>query len=267
LSEENRLFDAAVRAQFAGGKAMTTEIVAPRQEAAMIEERRDELNARRGQAIASLRRWIGMVADAPLQGSVPDWTIARETLQHRLRHHPELLAFDSKERVLDAEIAEAQAEKKPDWALELAYQLRGEQYGDMASVMVSFDLPLFSATRQDPKIAAKGAERASLDAEREMTLREHAAMLEADWAEYQRLASAVKRQRELLLPLANEKVELAMAAWRGGKGSLTDLIAARREKIDVELKTIALEGERLQVAARLHYAYGDDAQPHKGEQQ
>ena len=267
LSEENRLFDAAMRAQYAGGKAMATEIVAPRQEAAMIEERKDELHARRSQAIAALRRWIGTAADAPLQGSAPDWAITRETLEHRLPHHPELLAFDSRARVLNAEIAEAQAEKKPDWALELAYQMRGKQYGDMASVQVSFDLPLFTATRQDPKIAAKGAERASLDAEREMTLREHAAMLETDWAEHQRLANAVKRQHELLLPLANEKVELAMAAWRGGKGSLTDLIAARRERIDAELKAIALEGERQQVAARLYYAYGNSAPQLAGEQE
>lgn len=265
LLEENRLLAAAVRAQLAGGTVMATEIVAPQQEAAMIEERRDELRARRAQAIASLRRWIGAAADAPLQGTAPDWAIARDTLEHRLHQHPELVAFDSKERVLDAEIAEAQAEKKPDWALELAYQQRGPQYGDMVSLQVSFDLPLFPGSRQDPKIAAKRAERAGLDAEREMALREHAAMLETDFAEHQRLANAVRRQREILLPLADEKVGLALAAWRGGKGSLTDLIAARRERIDAELKAIALEGERLQVAARLHYAYGDDARQHTGE--
>lgn len=266
LFSENRLFEAAVRAQLAGGKAMATEIVAPRQEAAMLEERRDELQARRAQAIAALRRWIGAAADAPLQGTAPDWPIMRPELEHRLHQHPELLDFNSRERVLDAEIAEAQAEKRPDWALELAYQQRGEQYGDMASVQLSFDLPLFTASRQDPKIAAKSAERAGLDAKREMTLREHAAMLESDWAEYQRLDKAVERQRKTLLPLADEKVNLAMAAWRGGNGSLTDLIGARRERIDAELRAIALEGERQLAAARLHYAYGDATPRQNGEQ-
>lgn len=265
LSEENRLLEAAVRAQLAGGKAMATEIVAPRQEAALIEERRDDLRARRERAIASLRRWIGATADAPLQGTAPDWPIVRDTLAHRLHQHPELVAFNSRERVLDAEVAEAQAAKKPDWALEFAYQQRGQQFGDMVSLQISFDLPLFSASRQDPKIAAKRAERAGLDAEREASLREHAAMLEADFAEYQRLANAVKRQREVLLPLAEEKIDLALAAWRGGKGNLVDLIAARRERIEVELKAIALDGERLQMAARLRYAYGDETGHDMGE--
>ncbi len=257
LRAENRLLDAAVKAMLAGGKGSATDAVMPRQEAAMIDERTDELRARREQAVAALKRWIGTAADEPLQGISPDWPISREVLAHGLHQHPELTEFDSKERLLDAEIGEAQAEKKPDWGLELAYQQRGPQYSDMVSVQVSFDLPLFPTSRQDPKIAAKRAERAGLDAEREATLREHAAMLESDLAEYQRFANAVKRQREALLPLADEKVTLAMAAWRGGKGNLTEVITARRERIDAELKVIELDGQRRQVAARLHYAYGD----------
>jgi cobalt-zinc-cadmium efflux system outer membrane protein len=257
LDGENRLFDAAVRARIAGGKGNALEAVASRQETALIEARRDELAARRQQAIAALKRWIGPSAEAPLQGAAPDWPINRDTLAHELHGHPELSIFDPKERVLNAEVAEAQAAKKPDWALEMAYLKRGSQYGDMAMLEVSFDLPVFSATRQDPKISAKLAERAGLDAEREAVMREHAAMLEKDLAEYQRLDNAVRRQRQVLLPLASEKVDLAMAAWRGGKGELVDLVMARREFIDADLKAIALEGARQQMAAQLHFAYSD----------
>jgi len=257
LDGENRLFDAAVRARLAGGKGSALEAVASRQEAALIEARRDELTARRQQSIAALKRWVGPRAAAPLTGAAPDWPIARAALEHALNGHPELAIFEPKGRVLDAEAAEARAEKKPDWALELAYLKRGSQFGDMAMVQVSFDLPVFAATRQDPKIAAKLAERVGLDAEREAVLREHAAMLEADFAEYQRLVNAVKRQRGVLLPLAGEKVDLALAGWRGGKGELVDLVMARRERIDAELMAIALEGDLRQMAARLHYAYSE----------
>lgn len=255
LDAENRLFDAAVRARIAGGRGGALDAVAARQEAAVIDARRDELTARRQQAIAALRRWVGPPAVEPLAGEAPDWPIAHDALAHALHGHPELTIFDPKGRVLDAEVAEAKAGKKPDWALELAYQKRGSEFSDMAMVQVSFDLPVFAASRQDPKIASKLAEREGLDAERESVLREHAAMLEADFAEYQRLVNAVKRQREILLPLAGERVDLAMASWRGGKGELVDLVMARRERIDAELMAIALEGERRQMAARLHYAY------------
>jgi len=48
-----------------------------------------------------------------------------------------------------------------------------------------------------------------------------------------------------------------LADWRGGKGELVNLVMARRERIDAELMAIALEGERKEGAARLHYAYGE----------
>lgn len=265
LDTENRLFDAAVRARIAGGKGSVLDAVASRQEAAMIDARRDELAARRQQAIATLKRWVGARADAPLAGTIPNWPITQDTLKHALHGHPELTIFDPMGRVLDAEVAEAKADKKPDWALELAYSKRGSQFGDMAMLQVSFDLPVFAARRQDPKIAAKLAEREGLDAEREAVLREHAAMLEADLAEYQRLDRAVKRQREILLPLAAEKVDLAQASWRGGRGELLDLVMARRERVDAELMAIALEGELKKTAARLHYAYSEPVM--SGEQQ
>ncbi len=263
LVSENSLLANAVRAQLAGGKGSAADAVMPRQEAAMIEERRDELAARRQQAVAALKRWLGSDGELPLAGDPPDWNLSRDRLVHTLHQHPELALFEPRTKVLDAELAEAKAGKRPDWGVDVAYQKRAPEFGDMVSVQLRLDLPVFSGSRQDPQIAARQAERSALDAEREATLREHIAMLDADWADYQRLSSASKRQRDILLPLAEEKVRLTTAAWRGGKGMLADVVAARRERIDTELKAIAVEGERQQMAARLHYAYGEVS----GEQQ
>lgn len=267
LLAENRLFEQAARARLAGGKGAAADAVAPRQEAAEIEARRDALLAGRERAIAQLQRFIGGAAGLPLDGDVPDWPVDRDTLHHGLHRHPVLESFDPKGRVLDAEVAEAKAARRPDWALEVAYQKRGPQFSDMMSFQVRFDLPLWAGSRQEPAIAARQAERLALDDEREAVLREHRAELEADLAELRRLDKAIERQRESLLPLADEKVSLASASWRGGRGSLTDVIAARRERIDTRLMTIALTGERRQMAARLHFAYGDPAGSLAGEQQ
>src|SRR5690606_1161784 len=107
-----------------------------------------------------------------------------------LHQHPELALFEPRTKVLDAELAEAKAGKRPDWGVDVAYQKRAPEFGDMVSVQLRLDLPVFSGSRQDPQIAARQAERSALDAEREATLREHIAMLDADWADYQRLSSA-----------------------------------------------------------------------------
>lgn len=255
LETENRRLIQAVNARFAGGTGLAADVVAPRQEAALLASRRDELDSRRLQAIAQLKRWIGDAASQPLSGELPVWEINADTLSHGLHRHPELDVLARKGRVLDAEAAEARAEKIPDWALQLAYQKRGAAYGDMVSLQVSIDLPILPESRQQPKLQAKLAERNAVDAEHQAALREHAAMLESALAEYQRLGKAVQRQQETLVPLAAEKAELTLAAWRGGKAELPALLAARQERMDAELQAIALEGERRQLAARLHYTY------------
>lgn len=257
LVAENQLLQAAVQAQRSGGRGMTTDVLLPQQEAAMIEERRDMLNSQRSQAIASLRRWIGAAAEQPLAGNAPDWPIATAALSANLHQHPEIKALAPKTQQLDAEIAAAQAEKNPDWGLELAYQERGNRYSQMISLQLNIGLPLFARSRQDPLIAAKYAERDALQAETEAMRREHGAALETSLASYQQLTRAVARQQHTLLPLADQKVTLALAAWRGGQGLLSTLIEARRERIDAEIKAIALEGERQQLAAHLYYSYGD----------
>jgi outer membrane protein TolC len=261
LYDENRLFDAAVRARLTGGGGMASDVVLPREEAALIAEREDQLNARRAQAIAGLRRWIGDAADWPLEGAPPQWPIDHGHLAHRLEQHPELALYSQEARVLDAEIGVAQAATRPDWRLALVYQQRGSQFGDMAGIELGFDLPVFASTRQDPLIAARVAERAALDADYQARLRAHTAELDADLAEYRRLDRALARQHEVLLPLAQEKVTLMQAAWRGGRGSLAELIGARRARIDAELKAIELAGARAEMAARLHFTYAQPDEP------
>ncbi len=260
LVRENQLLAGAVQARIAGGRGLPADAVLPRQEAALLAERQDDLNAQRQQAIAGLRRWIGADGDAPLAGDLPAWPVSRAAFLSHLHHHPVLAAFAPQGQLLDAEVREAQASKKPDWTVEFDYQRRDDRFGDMVTLEFTIDLPLFAAHRQDPQIAAKRAERLGLESERETMIRAHIEKLEADLAEYERLQRAVKRQDEMLLPLALEKAELTLAAYRSGKTELTAVLAARRERLDEQIKLIDLQGQQSQVAARLHLAYGEQYQ-------
>ena len=258
LERENQLLAGAVRARIGGGRGSAADAVMPRQEALMLAERRDDLVAQRQQAGAALQRWTGTANDDTPAGEWPTWPVSRDVLTERLHHHPELTVFEPMTRMADAEVREAEAGKTPDWGVELAYQKRGSQFGDMVSLEFSFDLPVFASTRQDPQIAAKRAERLRLDSEREAMVRAHAEMLEADLAEHERLERAVQRQRGTLLPLLREKIDLALAGYRANKADLTEVIAVRRELIDEQLKLIDLEGSRALTAARLHFTYGEE---------
>lgn len=158
-------------------------------------------------------------------------------------------------REAEALVREAVAEKKPDWSWEVDYQRRGREFGDMMTLQVSFDLPLFTGTRQDPKIAARRAQVRQLEAEREALAREHEQALEGDLAEYRRLQRAVERSTGTLVPLAEEKVRLATAGYRAGKTGLDEVVSARQQLVEARLKQIDLQGYLAQVAARLYFTY------------
>ena len=260
LYRENQLLADAVRSRMAAGRGLAMDSILPRQEAVALAERHDQLERERSDAEAALTRWTGALANAPLAGAVPSWPINPEMLAQHLHQHPELGLFNAKTQQAEAEVREAESSKKSDWSVELAYQRRGQAFSDMASIQFSFDLPVFATRRQNPQIAAKRAELVRIDAEREATLREHAQALATDLAAYRQLDNAVRRQQASLVPLAAEKVGLAMAAYAASQTDLATVIAARSESIDARLKAVDLEGQRALVAARLHYAYGETQQ-------
>nr|WP_301620634.1 TolC family protein [Stutzerimonas stutzeri] len=257
LYAENRLLGETVRARIAGGRGQAADSVLPRQEAALLDERADELHRQRRQARAALARWIGEAASEPLEGSVPHWSLDAPALQRELHQHPQLQAYTPMTQQAQARIREATAEKKPDWSWEVDYLRRGQEFGDMVNLQVSFDLPLFTSTRQNPRIAARHAELNQLEAEREALERQFAEQLDNELAELERLQRALTRTREVLLPLARERSELSLADYRAGRGELETLLAARRELIETRLKEIDLEGLQAIAASRLYFAYGD----------
>lgn len=257
LFRENRLFTRAITARTAGGRGLAADTVLPKQEAALLAEQEDELLRNEAIARAELRRWIGDAASEPLTGAWPQWLDDLNHYQHNLYRHPDLLAFDPMTRQAEANVRQAIAEKTPDWSWGVDYLRRGREYGDMVNLSVSFDLPLFTGTRQDPKIAAERARVARIEAERQAMLRMHNQELSAELAEYQRLVRGLARLEQTLLPLAEEKVRLAMADYRAGSGELTAVIDARQQLIETRLRRIDIARERSLSNARLHFAFGD----------
>ena len=257
LYGENKLFSKAVQARIAGGRGQIADGVLPKQEAALLAEQEDELLRNQAVARADLRRWVGASAGQPLTGDWPRWHADVEHYQNNLNSHPTLLAFDPMTREAEARIRQAVAEKTPDWSWGVDYLRRGREYGDMVNLSVSFDLPVFAGSRQDPKIAAERARLAQVEAQRQDTLRMHDQQLTTDLAEYQRLTRVLDRLEQTLQPLAEQKVQLAMADYRSGKGELTAVIDARRQLVETRLRRIDTSRDLALSNARLHFAFGD----------
>ncbi len=258
LEKEIGLLADTLPARLSAGRAMAADVTAPDEARVDLADRRAEVNAQMVKARSELRRWIGAEADAPLAGDPPPITVDDAALRQSLETHPRLHHFLHMEAQADADVAEARAGKRPDTAWQAMYQRRDSRFGDMLSLGVTVDLPLFAGRRQDPQIAAKVADADRVRIEQQVEARSLAAELDQAVADHASAKARLERARVTSAPLAERRVDLAAAAFQAGAGSLTDVIEARRARAETTLRIIELEAETAKLAARLAIYFGGE---------
>lgn len=269
LRQENQTLRRTVEAQLRAGRKRPADMLLVRQDALALADRQDDLERDIALADATLRRWTGEADPQPLTGEPPQFADNPDSWRAHFHHHPELRRFKPATGRAQAELQEVEATRRPDWGVELAWQNRDDAFGDMMSLQVSADLPLFARSRQTPQIRAKQQQLASLEAEQEAMRREHQAALEADIAALTALRRQDERLEKEAIPLAREKVALELAAYRAGSGDLDAVLAARRELLEVQLRQLELQARYHTLLAGVHYLFDTqiDRQPDTQETQ
>ena len=144
-------------------------------------------------------------------------------------------------RVLDAQIAEAEAEQRlartlrwPDFGLRASYS---REEGDrIVHGGIGVTLPLFQ--RGQETMAVANARLARLRAEREALTRTIEAEVRGAAATYDALRGAAAVYEEMLLPLIEENERLALESYEVGQIGLADLLVVRREGLDARRSLI-----------------------------
>lgn len=244
----------ATKASYRGAKAKASDVVDAQ---TMLAQTQDQvLKARQTYqtALIALSRWTATpVFDVSGDPPAPESMIGQLPPDELRRVHPTLLEAADDIAVADADTAVANSERTPNWTWEVAYQQRGGQFSNMVSIGVSIPLPINRKDRQDRTVAEKGA----LATKARLMLEDEQRRVEADVRALSvTLASGRERIDSLvksLLPAANQRVELANAAYKAGTGSLADTFAARRAQLDAELQVLALKRDVSQTWAQLEY--------------
>ena len=259
-AKEVKLEIVAAEGAYRGGRGNQADVFAAHSALVALEDRASELDRRIRTAKTGLARWIGDGADAPLAGKPAIDAIRLDTgaLESELNHHPQIDVFSKQENIALTEARLAQANKKSDWSLEVAYQQRGPAFSNMVSIGVSIPLQWDQKNRQDREIAAKLAMAEQARALREEALRAHVGEVQAMVAEWQNGRERLARYARELVPLARERTRAALTAYVGGKSNLTDLLLARRNEIDVRMQAVQLEMETARLWAQLNFLFPDN---------
>ena len=245
---------AAAPSAIASGKARPAQVLAGRQALALLADRRSQLLAEIGRARAELTRWTGD-SDPQIDGPLPEFALDPGRLRSGLDRHPIVAMSGALAGQADADVVLAQADKRPDFGFDLAYQRRDPRFGDYVSAQVAVSLPLFGRHRQDPLIAAAGARASAARAEQEATRQALAAELDAALADHTMHHDQWLRARDTLQPLADERMALETASYGAGRASLTDVVDAHIALSDALLNTIEREAAVARDAARLTVTY------------
>ena len=249
---------------YRAGRGNLADLLAARSALAMLDDRASEIGRKVRAARIALARWIGERADAPLLGrpAIESLAIDTQSLDAELLHHPELAVLTRQEDVAAADVRVARANRQPDWSVALMYQQRGSAYSNMISLNVSVPLQWDRVDRQDRELAAKLALLDQARAEREDKVRMHASEVRQMLAECESNRERQARYQKELLPLATQRTEATLAAYRGAKSSLMDVLQARRGEIDVRVAALQLETDTARLWAQLNFLYpGTHAAP------
>ncbi len=247
-----------LHAGVAANRNLTSERLALEVTLQTLLDRRAEFDRQATRAQAMLSRWLGDAARRPLSplAPLPDTAASlapHDTAAAHAPNHPHLQSLERQIDIAQSEADLAKAATKPDWGLELSYAQRGPAYSNMLSVQVSIDLPLFAEKRQHREAAARTAQVEQARALREDALRQHRAEAAAAQADWEVSSARLKRFDDALLPLARDRVTLALAAYRGGISTLATVLEARRMEIDLRLQKLQLTAEQGRARAQLFY--------------
>lgn len=265
--QEAHLQVEAAEAAYRGGKGAQADVFAARTLVAQIEDRLAQTRRQVSVARTQLARWVGDAAQAPLPSAEPDLGRLPDhaDLENEVQKHPDIVLMARQEDMAQADVDGAQANKHADWSVELMLSHRGPAYSNMVSLNVALPLQWDQANRQDRELAAKLAIADQMRAQREEATREHIAQIEGLRQTWQSDRERLARYDASLLPLAVQRTEAALAAYRGGSGTLASVLEARRAIIDTQLERLRLEMDVAQTWAQLAYLFpasGDAPAPH-----
>lgn len=257
LNESLSDLQSTVTARLTSGSARPSQSLEPDQLRAQVNDRRSALIAEIAKARARLSRYTGD-PDPSVAGAPPELTINRAALLAGVGDLPSLRALDAQTAAMDAETRLARADKTPDWKVSASYGRREPNYGDLFSVGVSIDLPLFGRKRQDPKIAARASEAERARFDRLAGEREAIAALEGDLAEHAMHHARMENARDNLVPLARKRAKLDFDSYGAGTVDLGTALLATLTVAEAEVDLLVREAEVARDAIRINLTYAGD---------
>jgi len=253
------------------GKGLLQDVLLAQLELSKLLERELELTSARQHEAAALNALLDRPTNSHIElprqekANLSDIRIDTVVLKQQARQlRPMLLARDYNVLAADSRVDLAERDYYPDFMLGAAYGLRqgsnanGQARPDLASVMLSMSLPLYSGSKQDRAVDQRMAEKASA----EFSWRDAANQVDA---EIDTAASDLKIARDRvrlfeqgILPQARQTTASMQAGYQVNKVDFLNLVRAQLNEFNTDIQYWQQVSLAHQAEARLAAAAGLD---------
>lgn len=182
--------------------------------------------------------------------------------------HPAVVALDNKIKSVAFNQALAKQKYQPEWGVNASYGYRGDDAAnnsraDLFSVGITFDVPLFTANRQDQQLKAAISTTEAVKTEKQLRLRQ---LLGAFSSAKGRLLQLNKRQslyEQKLLPQFHQQAEIALNAYTNDSGDFGEIVRARIDELDASIDHLGITVEQQKLHLELNYIFSKANQASK----
>ncbi|MEW6353554.1 MAG: TolC family protein [Pseudomonadota bacterium] len=248
------------QSQYSAGFVTQQDVIGAQLELNLLQDRETGIVAAREAAMAELGKWVGrhqLMRSLPEELPALTDPGARELIETALDAHPSMQVEDALVNAGQRGVDLARAQYKPSWEVDLSYGQRNGERADMASALVTIDLPIFTDKRQDRRLAASQQEVYAARYARDERRRELLHMLESEYAAWTRLGERVDYYEKTVLPQAAQNAASALRAYQANVTPFSDLIRARATELETRLQALRLRVDRAKAQANLLYLAGD----------
>jgi outer membrane protein TolC len=182
----------------------------------------------------------------------------------QLLQHPAIRGFDKEIDAEQVDVEIAEQNFKPLWGVNASYGYRengpeGMQRDDFFSIGVTFDLPIFTANRQQQDLQASIAESEAVKTEKWLLLRSMNAELDAARAQLIRLEQRRSLYQQQLLRQMHDQAEAALSAYTSDDGDFAEVVRARIAELNANIDALDIEVGRLKALSEIGYFFAGTA--------
>ncbi len=252
------------------GRTRQQDIVRAQLELTHLEDRLAVLQQRQDTSKQQLGEWLNTdLLLSEVDNQIPQLallssdviindSINLSALTQILQQHPQLRALDKQIQAATTGIELAKQQYKPEWGLTASYAVRDEDLNgidrsDFFSVGVNFDLPLFTANRQDKRVSATIATAESLKTDKALLMRSMLAQFQKTYVNLHRKIQRQQLYRQQLLPQTHEQAEASLTAYTSDDGDFAEVMRARIAELNANIDALNIDVNIQKHIAELNY--------------